>query len=183
MTINKIISERWSPVAFSDKVPEQEKIALLFEAARWAPSSYNAQPWKFIYGYKGDDVYQVLFGLLNENNQVWAKTAPVLILSIAEMIPPGRTSVNKYAFHDTGMAVGNLLAQATDIGLHVHQMGGYDQKASKNVLNLPETFEPVAMMAVGYKGDPKLLPESVAARENKKRERNPLETFVFNHKM
>ena len=183
MTINKIISERWSPVAFSEKVPEQDKIALLFEAARWAPSSYNAQPWKFIYGYKGDDVYQLLFGLINEGNQVWAKTAPVLILSMAEMIPPGRTSVNKYALHDTGMAVGNLLAQATDMGLYVHQMGGYDHRSARTVLNLPEAYEPAAMMAVGYKGDPKLLPENVATRENHKRERNPPESFVFNRKM
>ncbi len=183
MTIHKVISERWSPVAFSDMVPEQETISLLFEAARWAPSSYNAQPWKFIYGYKEDDVYQVLFGLLNETNQVWAKTAPVLMLSMAEMILPGRTSINKYAFHDTGMAVGNLLAQATDMGLYVHQMGGYDHQASKHVLNLPETYEPVAMIAVGYKGDPKILPETVAAREDQKRERNPLETFVFNKRM
>lgn len=183
MTINKVISGRWSPVAFSDRVPEQETIALLFEAARWAPSSYNAQPWRFIYGYKGDDVYPLLLGLLNETNQVWAKTAPVLILSMAEMIPPGRTSINKYAFHDTGMAVGNLLAQATDMGLFVHQMGGYDHRSARTVLNLPETYEPVAMMAVGYKGDPNILPENVAARENQKRERNTPKTFVFNHKL
>ena len=183
MIINKFISERWSPVAFSDKVPEQEIIALLFEAARWAPSSYNAQPWKFIYGYKGDDVYQMLFGLINETNQVWAKTAPVLILSIAETIPPGRTSLNRFAFYDTGMAVGNLLAQATDLGLYVHQMGGYDHESARTVLNLPDTYEPAAMMAVGYKGDPTVLPEAVAARENQSRKRTPQENFVFNRKM
>jgi nitroreductase len=183
MTINKALSGRWSPVAFSDRVPERETIALLFEAARWAPSSYNAQPWRFIYGFKGDDVYPMLFGLINETNQLWAKTAPVLILSIAEMIPPGRSSVNKYAFHDTGMAVGNLLAQATDMGLFVHQMGGYDHQSARTVLNLPETYEPVAMMVVGYKGDSNILPENIAAREKQKRVRNPLETFVFNHKM
>ncbi len=182
MKINRIISERWSPVAFSEKMPEKEKIALLFEAARWAPSSFNAQPWKFIYGYKGDDVYPMLFELIAEFNQVWAKTAPVLIMSMAETIPPGRTSVNRFAFHDTGMAVGNLLAQATDLGLYVHQMGGYDHKSAKTMFNLPDTFEPAAMMAVGYKGDPGLLPESVAAREKEKRERNQLEKFAFNHK-
>jgi nitroreductase len=164
-------------------MPEQETITLLFEAARWAPSSYNAQPWKFIYGYKGDDMYPLLFGLIYETNQVWAKTAPVLILSMAEMIPPGRTSINKYAFHDTGMAVGNLLVQATDMGLYVHQMGGYDHQSARTVLNLPETYDPVAMMAVGYKGNPDILPKNVAARENQKRERNPQETFVFNHKL
>jgi nitroreductase len=183
MTLNKVISGRWSPVAFSARLPEPETIALLFEAARWAPSSFNAQPWKFIYGYKGDEVHQMLFGLINEVNKVWAKTAPVLILSMAEMIPPGRSSVNKYALHDTGMAVGNLLAQATDLGIYVHQMGGYDHQSARTVLNLPETYEPVAMMAVGYKGDPNILPENVAIREDQKRERNPMDAFVFNHKL
>jgi nitroreductase len=183
MTINKIISDRWSPVAFSDRVPVRDQIALLFEAARRAPSSYNAQPWKFIYGFKGDEVYTVLFDLINETNQVWAKTAPVLILSMAETIPPGRTSLNRFAFHDTGMAVGNLLAQATDLGLFVHQMGGYDNESAKTVLNLPATYEPLAMMAVGYKGDPAVLPEAVAAREEKRSERNPLEKFAFNRKI
>ncbi len=183
MTIHKIISGRWSPVAFSDRVPEKEKIALLFEAARWAPSSYNAQPWKFVYGYRSDATYDLLFGLINETNQVWARTAPVLILSIAETIPPGRTSFNRFAFYDTGMAVGNLLAQATNMGLYVHQMGGYDNMSAKTVLNLPGTYEPAAMMAVGYKGQPGLLPEAVAAREDRKRVRNPHESFVFNRKM
>ena len=142
-----------------------------------------SQPWKFIYGFRGDEVYTVLFDLINETNQVWAKTAPVLILSMAETIPPGRTSLNRFAFHDTGMAVGNLLAQATDLGLFVHQMGGYDNESAKTVLNLPATYEPLAMMAVGYKGDPAVLPEAVAAREEKRSERNPLEKFAFNRKI
>ncbi len=155
-------------------------LLLLFEAARWAPSSYNAQPWKFIWGMKGDDTYPLLFDLISENNQRWAKTAPLLVLSIAETIPPGRKSVNRFAFYDTGMAVGNLLAQATYSGLSVHQMGGYDNERAKIVLNLPHAFEPAAMMAIGYidkngKGE--------AQGSQKVRERNPLETFLFNRKL
>lgn len=182
MNIHKIIAERWSPVAFSDKPVGQEVLNSLFEAARWAPSSYNAQPWKFMVAQKGEDLYPVLLDLLNEANQQWARTAPVLVLSMAEMVPPGRSSKNKFAFHDTGMAVANLLAQATASGLYVHQMGGYDAEGARKVLNLPADLEPAAMIAIGYKGDPARLPADIASRETNERTRLPMSEFVFNAK-
>lgn len=182
MKIHKIISGRWSPVAFSEQPVAQEVLDSLFEAARWAPSSFNAQPWKFMVAQKGEELYPVLLDLLNEGNQEWARYAPVLVLSIAEMVPPGRTSGNKYAFHDTGMAVGNLLAQATANDLYVHQMGGYDREGARRVLNLPANLEPVAMMAIGYKGDPAKLPASIAVREQKERIRRPLSDIVLKAK-
>lgn len=182
MKIHNIISDRWSPVAFSEKPIAQEVLDSLFEAARWAPSSYNAQPWKFMVAQKGDDLYPVLLDLLNEANQQWAGTAPVLVLSMAEMVPPGRSSKNKFAFHDTGMAVANLLAQATASGLFAHQMGGYDSEGARKVLNLPADLEPAAMIAIGYKGDPAQLPEDIASRETKERTRLPISEFVFNKK-
>lgn len=180
MSIPKIITDRWSPVAFSEKAIDPEIIRSLFEAARWAPSSYNAQPWKFIWGVKGDETYPVLFKLLNEANQKWAKTAPMLVIGISETVSPGRTSKNRFAFYDTGMAVANLLAQATHAGLFVHQMGGYDVERARQVLNLGKNDEPAAMMAIGYKGDPSQLPEDVAARESKPRSRKEVEEFAFN---
>jgi nitroreductase len=180
--IHQLIADRWSPVAFSDRQVEKDKLDALFEAARWAPSSYNAQPWKFMVAQKGEELYPVLFGLLNDANKQWAHTAPVLVLSMAEMVVPGRSSTNRFAFHDTGMAVANLLAQATASGLFVHQMGGYDTAGAKKVLNLPAHFEPAAMMAVGYKGDPSLLPSEIASREKKERTRHPHEAFVFTGK-
>jgi len=182
MNIHPIIRERWSPVAFSDKEIPGEVLESLFEAARWAPSSFNAQPWNFMMGRKGEETYNLLFSLLNESNKAWAQTAPVLVLSMAEMVPPGRTKENRFAFHDTGMAVGNLLAQATHAGLHVHQMGGYDPVLARTLLNLPQNFEPAAMIAIGYKGDPSLLPENVASREKKTRDRKGLEEFLFTEK-
>src|SRR6056297_2401867 len=100
MEIHRLIKDRWSPVAFSDKKPGRDTIKLLFRAASMAPSSYNIQPWKFIYGIKGDDaVYDTLFELLMDGNKAWAFTAPVLAMSIIETVPPGRDSQNKYAWH------------------------------------------------------------------------------------
>ena len=180
MKIPDIITDRWSPVAFSDKAIDPETIRSLFEAARWAPSSFNAQPWRFIWGMKGDDTYPVLFDLLSESNQQWAKTAPMLVIGIAETVPPGRTSGNRFAFYDTGMAVGNLLAQATNAGLFVHQMGGYDVDGARQVLHLSEAEEPAAIMAIGYKGDASQLPEDVAAREKKTRVRKSLDEIASN---
>lgn len=179
MTINKHILDRWSPVAFSERAISEEVIHSLFEAAKWAPSGFNGQPWHFIWGEKGDATYGKLYELINESNKQWAKTAPVLILSIAETVPHGRDSVNRYAFYETGMAVGNLLIQATECELFVHQMGGYDVLRAKEIFFFPETFEAVAMMAVGYKGDPGILPLDIAAREQKRRERKALNQFVF----
>ncbi|MDF1571638.1 MAG: nitroreductase family protein [Bacteroidales bacterium] len=182
MKIHHIISDRWSPVAFSGKPVEQEKLDALFEAARWAPSSFNAQPWKFMVAPKGGNLYPVLFELLFDTNKQWAITAPVLALSMAEMVPPGRIKENRFAFHDTGMAVANLLAQATASGLMVHQMGGYDAEGAKKVLNLPVRYEPAAMIAIGYKGDPSELPSEIASREKNVRTRLPLSEFVFTRK-
>lgn len=182
MQIHDIIKERWSPVAFSSKTIDDRVLDSLFEAARWAPSSFNAQPWKFMVGRKGEETYDLLFSLLKDMNKRWAQTAPVLVLSMAEVVPPGRTSENRFAFHDTGMAVGNLLAQATHVGLHVHQMGGYDVEGARSVLHLPMNIEPAAMMAIGYKGDPSVLPDEVAAREEKPRERRGLNEFVYRKK-
>lgn len=179
MKVHKILSERWSPVAFSGEPVEQEVLDSLFEAARWAPSSFNAQPWKFMVAKKGEDHYPILLELLTEANQKWARTAPVLVLSMAEMVPPGRSSKNRYAFHDTGMAVANLLAQATASGLYVHQMGGYDQAGARKVLNLPENLEPVAILAIGYKGDPVQLPGDIAVREQQERKRLSRSEFVY----
>jgi nitroreductase len=179
MKIHKIISDRWSPVAFSDETLSDKQIMSLFEAARWAPSSYNAQPWRFIYGKKGENTYDALFNLLSEGNKAWAGTAPLLVLGMAETIFPTRNTSNRFALYDTGMAVGNLLAQATSMGLLVHQMGGYDANKARDVFTLPESWEALAIMAIGYKGNPDQLAPEIAEREQKTRERSGVDTFVF----
>jgi len=166
-------------VAFDPRPVENEKILLLFEAAKWAPSSGNKQPWRFIFATIDTPDYDMLFGLLKDGNKVWAKTAPLLVLSIAQTISTKKNHPNRYAFYDTGMAVGNMLVQATYMGLYVHQMGGYDKERARNVLNIPWRYEPAAMMAIGYKGDPATLPKKVAAREKKERTRKELGSFLF----
>jgi nitroreductase len=180
-TIQRLIQKRYSPVTFSSQEVEEEKLFQLFEAARWAPSSFNDQPWSFIYGRKGkDDIYDKLFDCLLEPNQMWAKYAPVLMLSIANMISPTTKKENRFAFHDTGMAVSNMLTQATSMDLYAHQMGGYSKKQAIETLNIPKTHQPVAMIAIGYRGDSKDFPKELQEKGNKERTRKMLKDFVFN---
>ena len=174
------ITERKSIFSFSDKPVESEKINLLFEAARLAPSSSNLQPWRFIYSSKDNNInYLRLFDLLDDNNKKWANTAPVLGISITETIMEYKLKPNRFAFHDLGMAVGLLLVQATYLGLSVHQMGGYDVEKARQVLNIPERFEPAAMFAIGYKSQ-KEIPEEFQKKQLKNRDRRNINDFVFN---
>ena len=182
--IHNYISARRSPLAYSNIPLEPEKINALFEAARWAPSSFNEQPWRFIYALKEDPAeFETLLDSLIEGNRVWAKNAPMLVLSIARMVFSRNGRPNKHAFHDVGLSVGNLLLQATSMGLMVHQMGGFSIEKVKQGLAIPEGFEPVAMMAIGYPGNVEELPEDLRSREMQQRVRNPLEKFVFKGKM
>ena len=176
--LHELLTRRWSPVAFDPRPVEYEKMHQLFEAAKWAPSGRNAQPWRFIFATKDTSEYEVLFDLLDEGNKVWAKTAPLLVLSLAQVISTYKNRPNRLAFYETGMAVANLLLQATHMDLYVHQMAGYDEERAKEVLVIPTRYEPAAMMAIGYKGDPSQLPAEVAAREQKERTRMEISKFL-----
>jgi nitroreductase len=179
--VHEYIKTRRSPVIFSDKPVEDSKLESLFEAARWAPSSYNQQPWRFIVTVKNNkEFYKRLFDCLSPANKLWAKNVPILILSIAESISGYNHKMNKYAFHDTGMAVCNLLFQATSLGLYVHQMGGYDNNKARKVLNIPDGFDPVAVIAVGYLAQSyDGFPAELIEREKSARVRKPLRDIVF----
>jgi len=176
--IHELITERWSPVAFDSRPVNHDQMHLLFEAAKWAPSARNAQPWRFIYATKEMPDYQVLLDLLDDQNQVWARTAPLLVLALAQVVSTYKNRPNRLAFYETGMAVSHLLLQATHMGLYVHQMSGYDWVRAKKTLVIPTRYEPTAMMAIGYKGDPAQLPREVAAREDRKRERMEISKFL-----
>jgi nitroreductase len=176
--IHKLITDRWSPVAFDSRKVEFDAIHLLFEAAKWAPSGMNAQPWRFIFASNDMPDYKVLLGLLSVKNQVWAKTAPLLVLPLTQVISTYKNRPNRLAFYEAGMAVGNLLIQATHMGLMAHQMGGYDVERAKEELVIPTRYEPMAMMAIGYKGDASSLPKEVAARETKERTRLEISKFL-----
>ncbi len=181
--INELIAKRYSPLAFDKRSVEKEKINKLFEAARWAPSSRNEQPWRFIFAERENkDSFNRMLETLAEGNKIWARDVPLLILSIALLNSSFHNRPNPYAFHDTGMAVGNLLIQATEMGIYAHQMGGYDKEMARKNLNIPEEYAPVAMIAVGYRGNTDNLSEELQKREQSKRERMPLDKIVFENR-
>lgn len=179
-TVHDFIRGRWSPLAFSNRTVELEKLLILLEAARWAPSSYNEQPWSFIVATKENQAeYDRLFSCLVEGNQAWAQNAPVLILSVAKLFFERSGDQNRHAFHDVGLATENLVIQAIALELFVHQMAGFHVDKARELFNIPEGYEPLTALAVGYLGDPQTLPEKLQARELAPRTRKPLTEFVF----
>lgn len=177
--IQDLILKRRSTVLFSPKIVELTAIESLFEAARWAPSSLNQQPWRFIYAQKGDAFYKDLLSCLNPKNQEWAGRAPLLICTIAQKISDYKNRENVYAWHDTAMAYANLVIQATSMGLSAHPMGGFDRDKSIQLLEIPERFEPVIFAAIGYKSSPEGFPPDLLNREKQERKRKELNEFVF----
>jgi nitroreductase len=182
--VHELITSRYSPLAFSHKPVEPEMISALFEAARWAPSSFNEQPWRFIYAVRENrPEFKTMLDCLVEDNRIWAMHAPMLVLSVGRMNFSRYSKPNRYAFHDVGMAVGNLLTQATYMGLVVHQMGGFSVGKAKQNLMIPDGFEPVAMMAIGYHGNVDDLPEELKTKELRTRTRKPLQEIVYPGRM
>ena len=181
--IHPDIAKRRSIVAFSEKDVSREDLEMLFEAARWAPSSRNAQPWSFIYANRNEqEAHERLFSLLNDSNQKWAGDAPVLAISLTQIISPYKNRPNYYAFHDLGMAMGNFLVQATSMDIFVHQMGGYDKDKAREILGIPDDYDPGAMIALGYRGNIKDLPEELWSKELSERHRKELHEFVYRGK-
>lgn len=178
--VHELIQKRWSPRAFAEKMVEPEKLKSLFEAARWAPSSFNDQPWRLIVATKDQpEDYERLLSCLGEFNQAWAKSAPVLILSVASLKFGHNDKPNRHAYHDVGMAVENLSLQAAAQDLFVHQMAGYDADKARNVFSIPEAFDPVAALALGYLGDPDQLSDDMKEKEMAARSRKPSSEWVF----
>lgn len=176
------IKERWSPRAVSSRPIEEEKIRLLFEAARWAPSSYNEQPWRYVYATKDDgDAREKLENLLTPGN-AWAKPAYLLILSFYKKTFTYNGKENRHGLHDTGCASGYLALQAPSLGLVAHQMEGFDFKNANVVLGVPDDFFPGSMIAVAYPDDPKKLDEKLQKGEYAPRQRKPQQEFVYRGK-
>jgi nitroreductase len=178
--VHDVISQRWSSRAFSARAVEPEKLRSIFEAARWAASSYNGQPWFFIVATKDDpESYQQVLDSFVEFNQGWAKNAPVIGLSVAQHNFAHDGQPNRHAFHDVGQAAANLATEATAQGLVVHQMAGIDPEKARKNFGIPEGYEAVAGIAIGYPGDSASLPEGLREREIKPRQRKALDSFVF----
>ena len=179
-TVHDLIRGRWSPRAFSNRTVERDKLLSLLEAARWAASSYNEQPWSLIVATKDQpSEYARLLSCLVEFNQSWAQSAPVLMLSVAKLHFDRNGKENRHAFHDVGAAASNLTTQAIALDLFVHQMAGFDAEKARSQFNIPNDHEPVAMIAIGYLGDPQTLPEALQAQELAPRTRKLLTEFVF----
>jgi len=174
------IANRYSPSKFTDKSINREQLELLFEAARWAPSSFNEQPWFFIIATQEmPSAFERLLELLNPGNRAWAQSAPVLILVVAKMYFSRNQKPNPHAWYDVGQAVANFSIQATSMGLVLHQMGGFDGPRSREVLKIPEGFEPVVMVALGYPEEPLAISTTIPHVSRKKRTRRQIEEFVF----
>ena len=178
--IEEILQRRWSPRAFSDRMIERDKLESLFEAARWAPSSFNEQPWHFIIATKqNQEEFAALLNCLVEKNQQWARLAPVLMVSVAKLNFEKNGKPNRHAFHDVGLAMGNMCVQATALGLFVHQMAGFSPEKVRELYGIPNGFDPVAAIAIGYAAETDVLPEPFRDQEIAPRKRKSIETFVF----
>jgi len=178
--IEPLLKQRWSPRAFAERPVEIDKLLSLWEAARWSASCANQQPWYFIVATREEQAeYARLLSCLRENNQLWASQAPVLMVSVAKLAFDMNGQPNRYAFHDVGLAVANLIVQATALGLYVHQMAGFYPDKVRELYGVPDGFEPVAGIVLGYPGDPATLPEDLQQRELAPRTRQPFESFIF----
>lgn len=178
--IEPLLQQRWSPRAFAARPVEPAKLLRLWEAARWAASCSNQQPWYFLVATREDaGEYARMLSCLRENNQQWAAHVPVLMVSVAKLSFDMNGQANRYAFHDVGLAVANLIVQATALGLCVHQMAGFYPDKVRALYGVPDDFEPVAGIVLGYPGDPAILSEELRQRELAPRVRKPLESFIF----
>jgi len=178
--VHDLIRDRWSPRAFADKPVPQDVLRSLFEAARWAPSSNNEQPWAYLVAARDDkENFEKMLSVLVEFNARWAKGAPVLAIAVAELAFAKNNALNRNAQYDTGAATALLSVEATAHGLAVHQMAGFDPEKARQVFAIPAGWEAIAALAIGYPGDPESLPQPLKDREMAPRTRKPIAEFVM----
>ena len=180
-TILEIFKQRWSPRAFTDRIVSEEKLNSMFEAAKWAASSSNEQPWEYYYALKETEGWNKLFKCLDEGNQKWVQNATVLMACIANKKFKRNGKDNPTAEHDLGLANSHLFLQAVAEGFYMHGMAGFFPEKVHEALNLSEDKKVVCMMAGGYLGEPEMLDEKNEKSEKEQRERKPLSEFV--HKL
>jgi nitroreductase len=178
--IDALLARRWSPRAFADRPVDAASLRQMFEAARWAPSSYNDQPWFYLVAARENpEEFRRMLDCLVEFNQGWAKAAPVLAISVARTTFQRNGAPNLHAQHDVGAASSFLALEATSLGLAVHQMAGFNAERARKTYNIPAGYEPMAAMAIGYPGDPDSLSEKHRATETGPRARRPISDFVY----
>ena len=178
--VHELIQSRWSPYGFSDRSPSHSDLCSLFEAARWAASSYNEQPWGYIVATKEDpEQFAKAISCLVEGNLEWAKEAPVLALCCTRQTFTRNGKENLAAQHDLGLAAANLSFEATARGLCVHQMIGIQPDRIRELYHVPDNVQPLTALVIGYPADPESLPEKYQQRDLAPRTRKPLAEFVF----
>lgn len=177
--LHPLLAERWSPRGFdTEHVLDDADLLALLEAARWAPSANNSQPWRFLVARRNEEAFGRLVEVLAPGNQVWAQAAGALIVVAAESVDEtGRP--RPWAHYDTGQAIAALSLQAEARGLHVHQMGGFDAGRAHAAFDLADSLQPVVVVAVGLHDPQAQLPEPLAAREAAPRTRQPLESLLL----
>jgi nitroreductase len=180
VALHEVIRNRWSPRAFAEKTVPPEVLRSLFEAARWAPSSNNEQPWAYLVATKNDaENFAKMLSVLVEFNASWARHAPALALSVAHLKTQREGKTNRVALHDVGSATAQLTFEANTRGLQVHQMAGFDAEKARQTFAIPADWEPVAAMAIGYPGNADTLSEKLRERELAPRTRKALGEFVM----
>ena len=178
--LHELIQNRWSPRAFSQQPISTDHLHILFEAARWAPSSNNEQPWLFVYASKEEPAeFETILHCLKESNQFWARTAPVLVITAAKTLFDQNGKPNRHAWYDVGQAISYLTLQAMALGIYCHQMGGFFPALAQKTLNIPADYEPVTAIALGYPGDLVILSDELRIRETAPRFRRKQTEFVF----
>jgi nitroreductase len=175
-----VIHERWSPRSFAEREVSAKVLHKVFEAARWAASSYNEQPWRYLVGRRGDSTWQKIYDTLIDFNKKWAQTAPVLILGLARTHFSHNGAENRFALYDLGAASSYLTLEAAELGLKTHQMAGFDQEAARRTLTIPGEYAIGSVIVLGYQGEPAALGDAVLIeREIEPRKRKPLDEIVF----
>lgn len=173
--MHELITRRRSIRAFSDKEISKENMQAILEAASWAPSSMNEQPWRYIYAFRGTAGFDTIWNCLVPSNQSWADKAAVLMVSVAEKTFVRNGKPNRHYMHDTGLANENLIIQAISMDIYAHPMGGFNMHMTREVLQLREDEEVVCFIALGYKGDPNALEEPNRTRETEERTRKNID--------
>ena len=179
--IHSIFLERWSPRAFTGEEISQEELLALFEAARWAPSASNIQPWRFVYARRGTEHFASMLETLDEGNQRWAKKASALVIVLSKthrLTSAGEVRPAYTHAFDTGAAWFALALQAQLAGWHAHAMAGVDRDKAVRVLGVPEHHRVEAAVAIGRIADPSTLPDDLRERERPS-QRKPIGEFVF----
>jgi nitroreductase len=178
--IHELLARRWSPYAFADRAVSEDDLRSLFEAPRWAASSYNEQPWSYLVATKADATeFERLLSCLVEGNQAWARAAPLLALGCTSLQFARNGKPNAAAVHDLGLASASLTLEATARGLFVHQMIGILPNKARELYRIPEGVQPLTGLAIGYAAGPETLPEKYRERDLAPRTRKPLAEFVF----